>query len=77
MLDEDFFSYIVYLWEKEGQKIEVMGIRMVYVRFGVMFGEKGVFLFMIFFYKFLVGGMIGIGRQWLLWIYVEDVVQMI
>ncbi|MFT4401761.1 TIGR01777 family oxidoreductase [Bacillus sp. SW14] len=75
--DEDFLSHTAHLWEKEGQKIEAMGIRTVYARFGVMLGEKGALPLMVLPYKLLAGGTIGTGRQWLSWIHVEDAAQMI
>ncbi|MGK9267414.1 TIGR01777 family oxidoreductase [Bacillus inaquosorum] len=75
--DEDFLSHTAHIWEKEGQKIEAMGIRTVYARFGVMLGEKGALPLMVLPYKLLAGGTIGTGRQWLSWIHVEDAAQLI
>ncbi|MED4648593.1 TIGR01777 family oxidoreductase [Bacillus inaquosorum] len=75
--DEDFLSHTAHMWEKEGQKIEAMGIRTVYARFGVMLGEKGALPLMVLPYKLLAGGTIGTGRQWLSWIHVEDAAQLI
>ncbi|MGG1230094.1 TIGR01777 family oxidoreductase [Bacillus halotolerans] len=75
--DEDFLSHTAHMWEREGQNIEMMGIRTVYARFGVMLGEKGALPLMVLPYKLLAGGTIGTGNQWLSWIHVEDAAQLI
>lgn len=75
--NEDFLSHTAHMWEREGQKIEALGIRTVYARFGVMLGEKGALPLMVLPYKLLAGGTIGSGRQWLSWVHVDDAAELI
>ncbi|MCW4645230.1 TIGR01777 family oxidoreductase [Bacillus safensis] len=75
--DTDFLSHTSKLWEAEGQKIEALGIRTVYTRFGVVLGEKGTLPLMTLPYKLFAGGTIGSGSQWVSWVHVEDVAHLI
>ncbi|MFS0655802.1 TIGR01777 family oxidoreductase [Bacillus sp. 179-C3.3 HS] len=75
--ETDFLSYTSKRWEEEGQKIEALGIRTVYTRFGVVLGEKGTLPLMTLPYKLFAGGTIGSGSQWVSWVHVEDVAQLI
>ncbi|QGU46664.1 TIGR01777 family protein [Bacillus velezensis] len=75
--NEDFLSHTAHMWEREGQKIEALGIRTVYARFGVMLGEKGALPLMVLPYKLLAGGTVGSGRQWLSWVHVDDAAELI
>ncbi|MFJ5966005.1 TIGR01777 family oxidoreductase [Bacillus sp. NPDC093026] len=75
--ETDFLSHTSKLWEAEGQKIEALGIRTVYTRFGVVLGEKGTLPLMTLPYKLFAGGTIGSGSQWVSWVHVEDVAHLI
>ncbi|MDM5297260.1 TIGR01777 family oxidoreductase [Bacillus pumilus] len=73
----DFLSHTSKLWEQEGQKIETLGIRTVYTRFGVVLGEKGTLPLMKLPYQLFAGGTIGSGSQWVSWVHVDDVAHLI
>lgn len=71
----DFLSEIAKEWEAEALKAEVLGIRVVVPRFGVILArEGGALAKMAQPFRLGVGGRIGSGRQWMSWITLRDVV---
>ena len=71
----DFLSGIAKEWESEALKAEVIGIRVVRTRFGVILSRQGgALLQMVRPFQFGVGGRIGTGKQWMSWITLDDVV---
>jgi uncharacterized protein (TIGR01777 family) len=72
---KDFLSEIAKEWESEAIKAEVLGIRVVRTRFGVILSKHGGALpQMMRPFQFGVGGKIGTGKQWLSWITLDDTV---
>ncbi|MGY0692529.1 TIGR01777 family oxidoreductase [Virgibacillus sp. FSP13] len=74
---DDFLAHVVMEWEKTASQAEDMGIRTVYTRFGVILGEAGALPYMGLPVKLFAGGKISNGEQWVSWVHVEDVVQLI
>jgi len=71
----DFLSEIAKEWEAEAVKAEVLGIRVVRARFGVILARPGGALpQMMRPFQFGAGGKIGNGRQWMSWITLADAV---
>lgn len=65
-------------WEVAAQNAEPLGMRVVYLRTGVVIGKGGGALGkMTLPFKMGVGGKLGSGKQWMSWIHVDDEVGLI
>lgn len=75
---QDFLARVCLAWEAEAKKAEVLGLRVVTVRIGVVLGEGGGALArMVTPFKLFAGGPMGTGRQWFSWVHRDDVVGII
>ena len=74
----DFLAGVCQDWEAEAQKAEALGIRVVHIRLGHVFGRNGGLLGKMLppFYMGL-GGRLGSGSQWMSWIHIDDVARII
>lgn len=84
LLDEDstpgsdFLAQVCVAWEAEAAHAETLGLRVVLVRTGLVFGAGGGALQpMLIPYRFGLGGPIGSGRQWMSWVHIDDEVGLI
>jgi uncharacterized protein len=69
-----FLPEVCTAWEREAQAAEVLGMRVVRLRLGVVLDSKGGALpRMLPAFRWGVGGRLGDGRQWMSWIHLEDV----
>ncbi|VTR29552.1 Epimerase family protein SA0724 [Actinobacillus pleuropneumoniae] len=72
----DFPSEVVQQWEQAADSIPVD--RLIKLRISVVLGNQGGALpKMLLPYKLGVGGNIGSGKQWLSWIHIDDIVELI
>jgi uncharacterized protein (TIGR01777 family) len=72
----DFLSEVVQKWEQAADTIPAK--RLVKLRVGVVLDKKeGAFPLMAMPYRLFGGGKIGSGKQWLSWIHLEDMIQLI
>ena len=75
---EDFLAEVCREWELATAPAGENGIRVVHLRFGVIFSKEGGALAkMLFPFRMGVGGKIGSGTQYMSWIAIDDVVGVI
>lgn len=72
----DFLALLARDWEAEARRAELAGIRTVHLRFGVILSSDGGALpRMLAPFKYGVGGRLGSGNQWMSWIALKDVLE--
>ena len=59
-------------WENEAARIQTAGIRLVFLRLGVVLGPGGFLERLSLPFRLFVGGPAGTGLQWISWIHRED-----
>ena len=73
-----FLSDVCQKWENEIFEIEKLGIRTVACRIGMVLGhDGGVLKRMILPFKLGLGGKLGTGKQWISWIHINDLVNIL
>jgi hypothetical protein len=71
---EGFLADVCRQWEKITEPVENMGVRVVKLRLGAVIGKQGGILPMLMkVFRFLVGGYIGTGQQYISWVSIDDV----
>jgi uncharacterized protein (TIGR01777 family) len=74
----DYLSGLAREWEAEALKAEAIGIRVVLARFGIILARDGGALPKIILpFRFFAGGKIGSGQQWMSWISLADVIEIL
>ena len=74
----DFLAIVCRAWEGEASRAASGGIRTVCTRFGVILSARGGALpRMLTPFKLGLGGRLGSGKQWMSWITLEDVVNIL
>ena len=74
----DFLAHVCKAWEEACAPAAQAGIRVVHMRFGVILSPKGGALGkMLLPFKMRVGGILGSGTQYMSWIALDDVVEII
>ena len=63
--------------ENSARRFEALGCRICYLRTGIVLGEEGALARMLPAFKLGLGGPIGNGLQWMSWIHINDMVELI
>lgn len=74
---KDFLAHVTKEWESHAEQASTLGVRTVYVRFGMILGKDGTLPLMALPFKLMAGGKVGSGEQWMSWIHINDVVGII
>jgi len=70
-----FLSEVCLEWEAEAARARELGVRVAFVRTGVVLSPSGGALEkMLLPFKLGLGGRLGGGKQWFPWIHIEDIV---
>src|SRR5699024_11327640 len=65
-------------WEKAALSAEDLGMRTVRTRFGIILDKNnGALSMMDIPFKGFIGGKIGNGEQWMSWVHIDDVIDLI
>lgn len=73
-----FLAETCVAWENEADWLAELDVRVVKVRIGIVLGpEGGALKKMLLPFRFGLGGPLGNGKQWMSWIHVDDLVEMI
>lgn len=75
---DDFASQLCIAWEETAQRAEALGVRVVFIRTGLVLSAEGGFLSRLLLpFKLGLGGPLGNGRQWMPWIHIRDEIGLI
>ena len=72
-----FQSELCQQWEAAPASTQSLGVRVVWLRTGVVLGHGGALPMMALPLRLYCGGTIGKGEQWMSWVHLEDVVRLI
>ena len=76
--DTTFMASLCEDWEREAKRASEGGIRVVSLRIGIVLdAQTGALKQMLPIFRWGVGGTLGRGRQWMSWIHLDDVVNLI
>lgn len=74
----DFLSQVCVAWEGEARRAEALGARVAVLRTGLVLAREGGALpRLVLPFRLFAGGPLGSGRQWMPWIHVDDLVDLI
>ncbi len=74
---EGYLAEVCHAWEEEARVAELVGIRTVRLRTGLVLGAGGALAKLRPLFRLALGAPLGGGRQWISWIALEDLVRVI
>lgn len=72
-----FLADVCKAWELEASKAEKFGVKVVYLRTGFVLGKNEATQKLLLPHKFYAGGTLGSGIQWVSWIHINDLANII
>ena len=76
-VEPNFSSQLCAKWENTAQQFENLGSRVCFLRTGIVLGEQGALSKLLPPFKLGLGGPIASGQQWMPWIHIDDMVDII
>jgi uncharacterized protein (TIGR01777 family) len=76
-VEPNFSSKLCADWENTAQQFEQLGARVCLLRTGIVLGEQGALSKLLPAFKLGLGGAIASGKQWMPWIHIDDMVEII
>lgn len=74
----DFLARVCQAWEREALAVQALGVRVALIRIGIVLDRRGGALpRMVLPFRLGLGGPPGRGRQWVSWIHLQDLVQIL
>ncbi len=78
MPGNDFLAQLCVDWEQEALRAREVGLRVVLIRIATVLGrEGGALKQMLPAFRLGIGGKFGNGRQWMPWIHLDDLVELL
>ena len=75
---QGFLVEVCEAWEAEANRLAEHGVRVINLRIGIVLGSDGGALAqMVPLFRWGLGGRLGDGKQWVPWIHIEDLVNLI
>jgi uncharacterized protein (TIGR01777 family) len=76
-VEPNFSSKLCADWENTAKQFEQLGARVCFLRTGIVLGEQGALSKLLPAFKLGLGGPIASGKQWMPWIHIDDMVEII
>jgi uncharacterized protein (TIGR01777 family) len=73
----DFLASSCLEWERAARGAEEAGTRVTSVRIGIVLGNGGALSKMLPPFRLGLGGPLGSGRQWMSWVHIDDLVELV